>query len=140
MFIFIFDKAVIIPLTNAIYIPLCLYLYIAENNKRSVSNNLHSTMFIFIFKPGKPTIPQNFHLHSTMFIFICSGTHSPLRLFLDLHSTMFIFIFILGLFCAFLFSNLHSTMFIFIYESRRKSELDKLIYIPLCLYLYEASD
>ena len=76
-----------------IYIPLCLYLYLARRHycllcykftfhyvyiymldkdlDRTFYNNLHSTMFIFIYNHNLSVTNLHIYLHSTMFIFIC---------------------------------------------------------------------
>ena len=96
-----------------IYIPLCLYLYAGSIHKKNQLKNLHSTMFIFIWRsktlmltrsliyiplclylygvrfpgllyPDKIYIPLCLYLYQNSYFFYQKETY--------LHSTMFIFI------------------------------------------------
>ena len=99
-----------------IYIPLCLYLYFCVlNNPQDLYKFTFHYVYIYIPDVASYILPIA-HLHSTMFIFI-SIRVSPQQYPSDLHSTMFIFILLWMVGLIF----------------------PRLIYIPLCLYLYLTS-
>ena len=100
MFIFISVRSECSWVNFKIYIPLCLYLYLA-NHFYSIAcyPNLHSTMFIFILQHDfllcsatSIYIPLCLYLYFFL-LFLCLS-------YLYLHSTMFIFILIFSIFSS----------------------------------------
>ena len=122
---------------TTIYIPLCFYLYNFPEMDTQLIKHLHSTMFLLIRLHRKSV-----KCSDIQFTFHYVSTYTPEESVLsphskNLHSTMFLLILSRSLFDNTLFQYLHSTMFLLI--RRRETEqsaVSRLIYIPLCFYLY----
>ena len=101
-----------------------------------VSNN---SVTKFRLKCYKSAWPQHFkspHLHSTMFIFICFSFMYCVLIAKYLHSTMFIFIY--TSICVSVSTFRFTFHYVYIYMKYLYFPPDAgLIYIPLCLYLYQ---
>ena len=117
-----------------IYIPLCLYLYDRRGKGKSYRFlHLHSTMFVLLYR----SIVNN--LHSTMFIFIFL---KHLKFLLILTFTFhYVYIYIKSMPDMEMFLLSFTFHYVYIYIGCRLSgEKDhEFIYIPLCLYLYSVS-
>ena len=93
-------------------------------------------MFILIWFQYSVRICSLPYLHSTMFIFISSSTIKGQCPLMHLHSTMFIFIFFVFYFFP-LKSLIYIPLCLYLYESYVSDKaVYVFIYIPLCLYLY----
>ena len=146
-------------LRDMIYIPLCLYQYRSTQANVRRRTNLHSTLFILVPSGNTCNViirTSTFHsvyisTISSSFSFIpfaVSTFHSvyistnairdSINYLQNLHSTLFILVPGHEDYLAEFASNLHSTLFILVRRSICQRLRRSDIYIPLCLYQYNA--